>query len=111
MKTMTKAWIALGTLAVLSPLGLLLPERFKAGDAWGEWGVEDLGKTVGYVPEGLKKLSETWKAPFPDYALQGWEEKGLTHLSAAYIFSGLLGAGIVVALAWWLGRKLSKKDK
>jgi hypothetical protein len=110
MKTTTKAWIALGVMTLLSPLGLLLPEHFKAGAAWGEWGADEMEKLVGYVPEGLKKLSEIWKAPIPDYAFQGWEEKGLTHLGAAYIFSGLLGAALVVLLTWWLGKKLSKKD-
>jgi len=33
-------------------------------------------KAVGYVPQGLEKLGEIWKAPMPDYAFKGWEEKG-----------------------------------
>lgn len=110
MKNTTKCWIALGVMALLSPLGLILPDHFKAGDAWGEWGADEMQKMVGYVPEGLKKLSDVWKAPFPDYAFQGWEEKGLTHLSLAYIFSGVLGAGLIALIAWWVGKKLSKKD-
>ena len=110
MKTVNKLWIALGVMVVLSPLGLILPDHFKAGSAWGEWGGDEMKKMVGYVPEGMKKLSEVWNAPLRDYAFQGWGEKGLTHLSAAYIFSGLLGAGLVVLLTWWLGKKLSKKD-
>ncbi len=40
MKIVTKLWIGLAVLIVLSPLGLILPERFKAGDAWGEWGTD-----------------------------------------------------------------------
>lgn len=110
MKNTTKYWIVLGVMALLSPLGLILPDHFKAGDAWGEWGADEMQKMVGYVPEGLKKLSDVWKAPFPDYAFQGWEEKGLTHLSLAYIFSGVLGAGLIALIAWWVGKKLSKKD-
>jgi hypothetical protein len=110
MKNTKKYWIALGVMALLSPLGLILPDHFKAGDAWGEWGADEMQKMVGYVPEGLKKLSDVWKAPFPDYAFQGWEEKGLTHLSLAYIFSGVLGAGLIALIAWWVGKKLSKKD-
>ena len=37
MKTTTKLWIGLGVLAIASPLGLYLPDTFKAGEAWGEW--------------------------------------------------------------------------
>jgi len=33
-----KLWIGIGALIVLSPLGLILPDQFKAGSAWGEWG-------------------------------------------------------------------------
>ena len=31
MKPVNKIWTALGVLIVLSPLGLILPDRFKAG--------------------------------------------------------------------------------
>jgi cobalt/nickel transport protein len=109
MKTINKLWIGLGALILLSPLGLILPDHFKAGSAWGEWGADEMQKLVGYVPQGLQKLSEIWTAPLPDYAFKGWEDKGLTHLSLAYIFSGLLGAGLVALGAWILGRMLAKK--
>ena len=51
-----KLWIGLFIMALLTPLGVLLPEKFKAEEAWGEWGAEKLEKVLGYVPEGLKKL-------------------------------------------------------
>ncbi len=108
MSSVKKLWIGIGVLALLSPLGLILPEHFHAGSAWGEWGVDEMEKLVGYVPAGLARLAEWWKAPMPDYAFPGWEEKGLTHLSLAYIFSGILGAGLVALVAWWLGRRMSK---
>ncbi len=38
MKITTKFLIGIAVLIVLSPLGLILPEHFKAGSAWGEWG-------------------------------------------------------------------------
>lgn len=56
MKTVTKLWIGLGILAVVSPLGLILPEYFKAGDAWGEWGTDTIKDLVGYTPVGLEKI-------------------------------------------------------
>ncbi|MGD0919371.1 MAG: hypothetical protein ABSB22_23255 [Thermodesulfobacteriota bacterium] len=57
MKTFQKRlWIGLFILALLTPLGVILPEKFNAGDAWGEWGPETLEKLLGYVPDGLKRL-------------------------------------------------------
>jgi len=111
MKTVTKFWIGLGCLVVLSPLGLILPDRFKAGSAWGEWGADEMEKLVGYVPQGLKRLSEVWHAPMPDYALKGWEEKGLAHLSFAYILSAIVGVTLIALIIWLLGKLLVKKSE
>lgn len=110
MRTNRGLWIALGVLVVLSPLGLILPDHFNGGAAWGEWGGDEMQKLVGYVPAGFHRLAGLWNPPMPDYAFQGWEEKGLTHLSLAYIVSGVLGALSVALVAWWVGKKLSKKD-
>ena len=110
MKITTKFWIGLGILAVLSPLGLLLPEHFKAGSAWGEWGPAEIKGFIGYIPEGLKRLSGFWKAPLPDYALKGWEKKGLPHLSLAYIASAIAGIALTVAIVLLIGKILSRKD-
>jgi len=109
MKIATKLWIALGVLILLSPLGLILPEHFKAGSAWGEWGADEMEKLVGYVPEGLKRLSELWSAPLPDYAFKGWEEQGLAHLSFAYIISAIVGSVLVVLIIGLLGKFLAKR--
>ena len=109
MKITTKFWIGLIILIVLSPLGLFLPEYFKAGAAWGEWGAEEIKDLVGYIPQGLEKLSRLWNAPIPDYAFKGWEEKGLTHLSFAYIISAILGIAITVILIFVIGKVLVKR--
>jgi hypothetical protein len=87
MKLTSKLWLGIGILVILSPLGLLLPEYFKAGDAWGEWGPDTLKELVGYIPQGFEKLSGLWNAPLPDYVFKGWEESGLGGLSIAYIAS------------------------
>ncbi|MDD5005315.1 MAG: PDGLE domain-containing protein [Candidatus Omnitrophica bacterium] len=110
MKTTTKLWIGLGIFILLSPLGLMLPELFKAGDAWGEWGTDGIKELIGYIPRGLEKLSSFWSAPMPDYAFKGWEEKGLTHLSFAYIISAVLGIIIITAVILLLGKFISKKE-
>ncbi len=109
MKIATKLWIALGVLILLSPLGLILPDHFKAGSAWGEWGADEMEKLVGYVPDGLKRLSELWSAPLPDYAFKGWEEKGLAHLSFAYIISAIVGSVLVALTIALLGKLLAKR--
>ncbi|MCX5710639.1 MAG: PDGLE domain-containing protein [Candidatus Omnitrophica bacterium] len=110
MKTSTKLWIGIMLLIILSPLGLLLPEHFKAGAAWGEWGMDEIRSLVGYIPSGLAKLSELWKAPLPGYTFQGWEEKGLAHTSFTYIISAIVGIALTAAVVWFMGRKLTKKE-
>ena len=109
MKITAKLWVGMVILIVLSPLGLVLPEHFKAGSAWGEWSADELQKLVGYVPNGLAKLSTLWNASMPDYAFKGWEGKGLSHLSFAYIISAVVGIAIISAAAWLIGKTLTKK--
>lgn len=111
MKITIKLWIFLGVLVLLSPLGLILPDHFKAGAAWGEWGGDEVKELVGYIPAGLEKLGSLWNSPIPDYAFKGWEEKGLTHLSFAYIFSAILGSALVILAVWLMGKLLVKQNK
>jgi cobalt/nickel transport protein len=110
VKITTKLWIGLGILIALSPLGLIFPDHFKAGDAWGEWGTDGIKELVGYIPQGLEKLSSLWSAPMPDYAFKGWEEKGLSHLSFAYIVSAIIGILIIACAVLLIGKLLSKKE-
>jgi hypothetical protein len=91
-KFQKKLWIGLFVIALLTPLGILLPEKFNAGDAWGEWGIDRLEKLLGYVPEGLKKLTDLWKAPIPDYSFGG-EGASRAVQVVSYIVSGFLGIG------------------
>jgi len=110
IKTITKFWIGIALLIILSPLGLILPDHFKAGSAWGEWGADEMQKLIGYVPKGLEKLSSLWSAPIPDYAFRGWGQKPLVNLSLAYIFSAVIGILICVFVVLILGKFLSKKE-
>jgi len=111
MKLTTKLWIAIAIFALISPLGLVLSSRFKAGPAWGEWRPGDIQKSVGYVPRGLARAGETWKAPMPDYAFKGWDGKGMTHLSFAYIVSASLGIAVIALVAWAIGECLARKGE
>ncbi len=88
---------------------MFLPGYFRSGAAWGEWGIDEIRQLVGYVPQGMEKLSGLWKAPIPDYVFKGWEEKGLPHLSFAYIISAGAGIFVVIFVVLVIGRLLAKK--
>jgi len=105
-----KLWIGLLIMALLTPLGVLLPEKFKAEEAWGEWGAEKLEKLLGYVPEGLKKLTDFWKAPIPDYNFGG-EGASMTLQAISYIASGLLGIGVCAFVVFMVSRFMAKHGK
>ena len=105
-----KLWIGLLIMALLTPLGILVPETFKAGDAWGEWGIEKLQKLLGYVPEGLRKLADFWKAPIPDYNFGG-EGASMTLQVVSYIDSGLLGIGICAFVVYVVSRFIARHVK
>src|SRR5512139_1010712 len=110
MKIYRPFWIALLAMALVSPLGLYVPELAKAGAAWGEWSLEELKRMVGYAPSGMEQISDLWKAPIPDYAFRGQEEAPLTHRSLSYIFSALLGIGLCGGTALVLTRWFTKRE-
>lgn len=102
--------LGLFVMALLSPLGVLLPVWFEAGDAWGEWGEDTLKEMLGYVPEGLRKYAGLWKAPLPDYSFGG-ESSPLAFQSFAYIVSGVLGVLFVGVAALLIARFLGRHGK
>jgi len=101
MKTISKLWLLIAILAVLTPLGIILPELFKAGGAWGEWSAEEMRGLVGYIPKGLERLSSLWNAPIPDYA---------SNSKISYIVSAVLGVTLVAILLFLVGKFLGKKE-
>ena len=109
MKTITKLWVLIVILAVLAPIGLFLPEFFKASTAWGEWSIEEIGKLLGYVPRGMERLSSLWSSPIPDYSFKGWECKPLLSSSLAYIFSAAAGVLITAGIVFLMGKFFSDK--
>ncbi len=105
-----KLWLGLGIMALLTPLGLILPELFKAGEAWGEWGTATLEKILGYLPEGLKRMAEIWKAPLPDYGF-GNEEATLAKRLIFYLISGVIGVVIVGGAIYLISRYWINHEK
>ena len=96
---------------MLSPLGLLLPGYFKAGDAWGEWGADTIRGIIGYIPQGLAKIASLWKAPMPDYALTNSVQNNPSSASLSYLLSALIGVFSVVVVTLLIAKLLSKKEK
>lgn len=110
MKTITKLWIFITALAALAPMGLILPDLFKAGAAWGEWSPDEVKNLVGYIPQGLERMASLWNAPIPDYAFKGWADRTLPAMSISYIISAIAGVLITIVAVLLIGKGLSKKE-
>jgi cobalt/nickel transport protein len=112
MNKIKKLWIGIGILIVLSPLGLILPRWFGAEGAWGEWGLNEIEKVAGFVPAGMKRLAESWKAPLADYGLPN-QSSGLAGESFGYFITAIIGvaftAGLMYLVAKVLGRRNGEK--
>ena len=103
-----KLWIGLVLMALLSPLGIILPELFNGGAAWGEWGTEALEKLLGYVPEGLKRYAGLWKAPIAGY---GADSHGAALRLLSYALSGILGMLVVALVVYGISKLLARHEK
>lgn len=95
--------LALGLLVLLAlaPLGLLA-----RGEAWGEWGAEELEKRVGYVPKNFETVEKSgWKGfqLLPDYL----SEKG----AWAYLLAGAVGITLVGGMLYGVGRLLARRQE
>ena len=108
--TIRKLWLGLAMLAILSPIGIILPAAFKAKDAWGEWDAVSLQRMLGYVPSGMRKIAGLWQAPFPDYTVGGGEGSGIILQSLAYIGSALIGIAAVFLFIRLWSRYFAEKE-
>jgi len=90
-KLQKKILVILLLMCLATPLGILLPMFFNAGDAWGEWSAQTVKDLIGYIPQGLAKYSDAWTAPLPDYTINAGD-RSVVHQSGFYIVSGILGA-------------------
>jgi hypothetical protein len=110
MTTTKKLWIGIGVLVLLTPLGLIIPALFGAGGAWGEWGLREMEKLSGFVPEGMKRLAERWKSPMPGYSVPG-QGKGLGGGSMGYIITAVIGVALTAGAGYLLAKYFSRKDR
>jgi cobalt/nickel transport protein len=109
MKPYKKYLIFLGILAILSPIGILLPDYFKAGDSWGEWSVKTVQKDTGLELPGMKKDDTLYKAPIKDYKLGKEKDGSLSKLSLDYIFSAFAGVVIILLVTFVFTKLMSGK--
>jgi len=65
---------------------------------------------LGRIPAGVSKLSSLWKAPVPDYALQGHESAPLPMQGMMYFLSAALGTVIVTVVIALIGRFLARNE-
>lgn len=109
MSNVKRLWIGIGVLTLLSPLGLILPALFKSEGAWGEWDLEKIGKIAGFVPVGMKRFAESWKAPLSDYGIPG-QNKGLLAESFGYIVAALIGVAFTAGIMYFVSKVVGKKN-
>ena len=109
-KLQKKILIILLLLCIITPIGILLPAFFNAGDAWGEWSAQTVKDLVGYVPGGLAKYADVWKAPLPGYTVNS-EDTSIVHRSGYYIVSGIIGATAAYAAMLFITRLIVRNGK
>lgn len=109
-KLQKRILIILLLLCLITPVGILLPMFFNAGDAWGEWSAQTLKELVGYVPQGLSKYTDLWNAPLPDYTINAGD-KSVVHQSGFYIVSGIFGATLTYIVMLLLSKLIIKNGE
>ncbi|MCX5780655.1 MAG: cobalamin biosynthesis protein [Firmicutes bacterium] len=79
-----------------------------SGTAFGEWGLDQLGEEVGFVPAGLARMADLWQyAPLSDYRIAGFDASFM-QAAAGYIISALVGVALVAGIMSLL-RKVVKE--
>jgi len=109
-KQQKKILVMLLLLCLITPIGILLPMFFNAGNAWGEWSAQTLKDLIGYVPQGLAKYSDVWKAPIADYTINSGD-RSVVHQSGFYIVSGILGATVTYVVMLLVSRLIIKNEE
>jgi cobalt/nickel transport protein len=106
-KLQRRILVVLIFLCLITPVGILLPAYFNAGNAWGEWSAQTVKELIGYVPKGLERYSHVWKAPLPDYNVNS-KDKSIIHRSGYYIVSGIIGAVIAFVIMVVISKLLAR---
>jgi len=105
-----KILVILLALCLITPIGILLPMFFNAGDAWGEWSAQTVKALIGYVPDGLARYSGVWTAPIADYTLNN-ADRSVVHQSGFYIVASIIGATLTFFVMLIISRLIIKNEK
>jgi cobalt/nickel transport system permease protein len=92
------------TMVVLTPLGLIA-----TGTAWGEWGGDELKEKIGYIPQGLEKLSDIWRAWMPDYSIPSLKGS-IFSSSVGYIVSAIVGI-LLISIVTYITSKIVVREQ
>ena len=84
VKTITKLWLLMAILAILTPIGIILPRYFRSRPPFGE-----------------EKSSSLWNGPMNGYADNG----------GGYILSALLGIAVIAGVVFLAGIFLKRRDR
>ena len=87
-----KYWHALIALIIFAPLGLLTQ-----GNAYGEWSGDELKSKIGFIPEGMIKFGDKWKALLPNYSVTG-SKSTFFKSSLGYIFCAIVALIIILII-------------
>jgi hypothetical protein len=109
-KLQKRILLILVVLCLLTPVGILLPVYFNAGDAWGEWSAHTVKDLAGYVPKGLAKYTDSWKAPLADYTINS-EDSSEAHRSGYYMVAGIAGATLSYIIMLLISRLIMKNEE
>ncbi|HEY2812428.1 MAG TPA: cobalt transporter CbiM [Acidimicrobiales bacterium] len=99
------AWIGLGTLVVLTPLGLLAP-----GSAFGEDSPQNLDLQryhLDAVPRGLAHYGGFWHNALFD----GYDFTGDKHPTIGYLVSALFGTAVIGIVLYVSGKALQRRQR
>lgn len=111
-KFQKKLWGGIAVIALLTPLGLIIPAIFQGGlgggDAWGEWEPDTLKKMIGFVPDGFKSLHGLWPAPCKDYNFAATSNAGQL---LSYIGSGIIGIVVAGLMIYLIARLTIRHEK
>jgi len=99
-----KYWYALIVLIIFAPLGLLAQ-----GTAYGEWSGNELKSKLGFIPEGMARFGDRWKAMLPDYSITGFHSNFLKS-SLGYIFCAIIALAIILTITAIISLLQKRKD-
>lgn len=104
-----KLLIGLIILAILSPLGIILPSLFHSKQPFAEAPVDSVKKEMGYEQKELINDSKSYSAPLEDYEL-GNTHNSILRKSIYYLISGMGALLLIGAGTYWLQKNVKKNE-